>query len=105
MSTVAMRESVDAFGDDGVPVRFRIGLSSGPAVAGVIGTHKFAYDLWGDTVNTAARMGSHGVPGEIQLSRSTHDRLQHTHHTTARSAIDIKGKGHTETWLLGARIA
>ena len=95
-----MRDTINSFGPTGLPVDFRIGISSGPAVAGVIGTHKFAYDLWGDTVNTAARMESHGIPGEIQISHSTYDQLQNSRRTQERGFVDVKGKGSTRTWLL-----
>ncbi len=78
----------------------RVGIHSGPVVAGVIGKRKFSYDLWGDSVNTAARMESHGVPGEIQVSAETHALLQGEFDFDARGPIDIKGKGPMRTWLL-----
>jgi adenylate cyclase len=81
----------------------RIGVSSGPAIAGVIGSHKFAYDLWGDTVSTAARMGAHGIRGEIQVSRSAHDRLLRSYRTAERGVIEVKGKAPTRTWPLNGR--
>jgi class 3 adenylate cyclase len=98
-----MRDAISTIELGGRRVELRIGLASGPAIAGVIGNHKFAYDLWGDTVNTAARMESHGIPGEIQVSESTHDLLLRTHLMTARGVIEIKGKGPTPTWLLIGR--
>ena len=84
-------------------LRMRIGIHTGPAVAGVIGTRKFAYDLWGDTVNTASRMESHGEPGRIHVSRATHDRLTRAFTLTRRGVITVKGKGEMETFFLEGR--
>lgn len=81
-------------------LRFRVGISSGPAVAGVIGVSKFVYDVWGDTVNTASRMEAHGVPGRIQLSPSAFEHLKDEFECEARGVIEVKGKGPTETWFL-----
>lgn len=86
-------------------IDFRIGISSGPAIAGVIGLHKFAYDLWGDTVNVAARMESHGVPGSIQVSEETYGRLCDTFELVERGEIELKGRGPMRTWFLVARRA
>ena len=80
--------------------QMRIGLHTGPVVAGVIGRKKFAYDLWGDTVNTAARMESHGLPGEIQVSQAVQSRLPPSFQLRERGLIQIKGKGPLPTWLL-----
>jgi class 3 adenylate cyclase len=79
---------------------FRVGIHSGPIVAGVIGKKKFSYDLWGDSVNTAARMESHGVPGEIQVSFQFQDLLKDKFLFVERGLIDIKGKGELFTYLL-----
>jgi adenylate cyclase len=86
----------------GQTLQVRIGLCSGPAVAGVIGIHKFAYDLWGDTVNTAARMESHGTPGEIQVTESTYRLLRDRFAFDERALIDVKGKGPMRTYYLRA---
>ena len=85
---------------NGRPVVFRVGINSGPLVAGVIGCTKFHYDIWGDTVNTASRMESQGVPGKIQISESTYDLIREHFNCTYRGAIQIKGKGQMETWFL-----
>ena len=70
-------------------------------VAGVIGKRKFVYDMWGDTVNTASRMESCGVPGAIQVSDECRRRLDGKFRLTPRGTIEVKGKGAMETWLLG----
>lgn len=78
----------------------RIGIDTGPVVAGVIGRTKFIYDLWGDTVNTASRMESHGIPGAIQVTERAYQRLVATHELRHRGTIEVKGKGPTTTYLL-----
>lgn len=78
----------------------RIGINTGAAIAGVIGTKKFIYDLWGDAVNTAYRMESHGIPGEIQVTESTYNLLKNKYSFQPRGKIHIKGKGKMTTYLL-----
>ena len=84
-------------------LQFRIGMNSGPAVAGVVGTAKFHYDLWGDAVNTASRMESHGVPGRIQVTNEMHDLLGDEFTFEERGEIEVKGKGSICTWFLEGR--
>ncbi|HEY5947424.1 MAG TPA: adenylate/guanylate cyclase domain-containing protein [Kofleriaceae bacterium] len=78
----------------------RIGIHTGPVVAGVIGQKKFIYDLWGDTVNTASRMESHGVPGRIHVTAATFGLLRDTFELEPRDPIEIKGKGRMQTYLI-----
>ena len=82
------------------PLNIRIGISSGAAVAGIIGKSKFLYDLWGDVVNTASRMESHGTPGRIQMSDSTRQALIQPFSLEDGGVIEVKGKGEMSTWFL-----
>ena len=84
----------------GHTIDFRIGINSGPAVAGVIGRKKFQYDLWGDTVNTASRMESHGTGGRIQITRDTFELVKEEFICERRGMVMVKGKGEMETWYL-----
>ncbi len=82
----------------GQPVTVRIGIQTGPAVEGVIGVRKFFYDVWGDTVNTASRMESHGEPRCIQVTEETKAALGDDYTFEPRGMIEIKGKGSIATW-------
>ena len=86
-------------------VALRIGLDSGPVVAGVIGRSKFSYDLWGDTVNTASRMQSHAEPGEIRVTEATYRRLVGSFDLEPRDLLEVKGKGPMRTYVLQGRRA
>jgi class 3 adenylate cyclase len=78
----------------------RIGIASGPVMAGVIGADKFSYDVWGETVNLAARLESYGPPGEIQVTDTVREALGDGFVFEPRGPIDIKGVGVLETWIL-----
>ena len=88
---------------NGKRIEFRIGINSGPLVAGVIGKSRFHYDLWGDTANVASRMESHGEVGKIQITQSTYELIKGEFECVPRGPIEIKGKGKMETWFLVGR--
>jgi class 3 adenylate cyclase len=99
---LAMRETfrVQAGGRE---LMLRIGVDTGPVVAGVIGRQKFSYDLWGDTVNTASRMESHAPPGAIQITERTQERLAGRYRFQRLEGVEVKGKGRMTTYLLLGR--
>ena len=99
-----MREAMRSDDDVGhLGLELRIGINSGPVVAGVIGRKRFLYDLWGDAVNMASRMESAGTPGEIQVTRATYELLRDGFELEPRGTVPIKGKGDIETWYLVGR--
>jgi guanylate cyclase len=82
------------------PINFRIGINTGPVLAGVIGRKRLIYDLWGDTVNTASRMESHGLGGTIQITRETYEAIKDEFTCEPRGTVDVKGKGEMEVWFV-----
>jgi class 3 adenylate cyclase len=101
---LAIREEVARRADPrGQPLAVRIGIDTGPVEAGVIGTTKFSYDLWGDTVNTASRMESHGIAGCIQVTERTYQRLRDGYRFQRRGPIPVRGMGEMVTYLLVGR--
>jgi adenylate cyclase len=85
---------------NGQQVSFRIGINSGPVIGGVIGKRKFVYDVWGDPVNVASRMESHGMSGTIQITRATYELIKDDFVCESRGTVDVKGKGDMEVWLV-----
>jgi class 3 adenylate cyclase len=100
MALTMLEEVAGRSDPSGRPLAVRIGIDTGPVVAGVIGTSRFSYDLWGDTVNTASRMESHGVPGCIQVTGRTYRRLRDRYRFQRRGPIPVKGKGDVVTYFL-----
>ena len=90
----------DTLAAQGKAAKFRVGIGTGPVVAGVIGYKKFCYDVWGDTVNTASRMESLSEPGRIQLDEATYQLIEKDFECTSRGPIDVPGKGPMNTWFL-----
>lgn len=100
-----MQSSIKKFKrEDGSQFSLRIGIHTGQAIAGVIGTKKFIYDLWGDTVNVASRMESYGIADCIQVTEATYQLLKDKYHFEQRGMINIKGKGEMTTYLLKGRV-
>jgi class 3 adenylate cyclase len=98
---LAMRDALERINrESDYSLQVRIGVHTGAVVAGVIGKRKFIYDMWGDTVNTASRMESSGVPGEIQITRDLNELVKDAFVTEPRGTINVKGKGEMETFLL-----
>jgi class 3 adenylate cyclase len=93
----------DLVAERGLTLDLRIGMNSGPVVAGVIGTRKFSYDVWGDTVNMASRMESHGVSGMIQVTESTRHHLIGGYDFEGPQTIDVKGVGEVVTYFLAGK--
>jgi len=81
-------------------VSFRIGINSGSMIAGVIGRRKFVYDVWGDAVNIASRMESHGLGGEVQITQATYELIKNEFVCEPRGTVNVKGKGEMEVWLV-----
>jgi adenylate cyclase len=90
--------------ETGIELAVRVGIDAGPVVAGVIGHRKFSYDVWGDTVNMASRMESHGLPSCIQVTAAVQQQLLGSYELRERGTIGIKGKGPTTTYLLIGRL-
>ena len=102
---LAMRRELELFNQEsGRDLQIRVGIHSGAAVAGVIGVKKFVYDVWGDTVNTASRMESHGIPGQIQVSEQTYRLLKDKYRFENRGPLQVKGKGEMQTFLLQGKL-
>jgi class 3 adenylate cyclase len=101
-----MQDAVRALAEEsGLPFCVRIGIDSGgPVIAGVIGTQKYVYEVWGDVVNTASRMESHGVPNAIQVTEATYDLLREDFVFEERGTIEVKGKGPMQTYFLTGRV-
>ena len=103
-TALAMLETVKRTNYDlQIPLQMRFGMHSGDVVAGIIGTHKFVYDIWGDAVNIASRMESHGMPNRIQISAATRLRIHEHFQLESHGYVDIKGKGRMETFILLGR--
>ncbi len=103
LALAMMHSLADIRAEIGAPIQLRIGIHTGPAVAGVIGERKFAYDIWGTTVNIASRMESHGVPDRVHVSKMVAERLADRFRVIPRGAVEVKGAGLMETYFLEAK--
>ncbi|MEW5870200.1 MAG: adenylate/guanylate cyclase domain-containing protein [Chloroflexota bacterium] len=101
---LAMSKSAGKFSLGGEPVQLRIGIHSGPVIAGVIGTNKLSYDLWGDTVNIASRMEQQGLPGQIQVSAATYELLKDKYALKRRGELPLRGIGSIATYILEGKL-
>jgi adenylate cyclase len=104
-AALRMRSYIDEQDDSPARWQIRIGIHTGPAVAGVIGTRKFIYDVWGDTVNVASRLQGASEPGGIQLSKEAAERLEGKYQLEFRGNVELKGKGPVPAYLLVGRVA
>jgi class 3 adenylate cyclase len=85
---------------EGIKFNIRIGMSSGPVIGGIIGSKKFIYDLWGDAVNIASRMESHGMGGAVQITQATYELIKEEFECEPRGTVNVKGRGEMEVWLV-----
>ncbi|MCA9720548.1 MAG: hypothetical protein KC468_38150 [Myxococcales bacterium] len=97
------KAAVGVCSTSGTPVRLRVGINSGPLVAGVIGRTRLTYDLWGDTVNIAQRMELHGRPGETQITPLTFSKINHRYICKPREHVDVKGREPMKTYVIRGR--
>jgi adenylate cyclase len=102
-AALAMRDRVDRWDGD-IDVQVRIGVATGPVVAGVLGEKKLYYDVWGMPVTIASRMQAHGLAGEIQVTGAVRDALAGRYEFEERGPIEVKGVGEMRTWLLLRRL-
>ena len=103
--SLRIRDHVATHDFEGRRISLRIGINSGPVVAGIVGTHKFAYDLWGDAVNVASRMESEGIPGAIQVTDATYQLIRDDFVCEPRGSVQVKGRGEMETYVVVSRVA